>query len=262
VLSGSPYVLLTGEDFSILQQPVSPIPPGGSSSFTVRFQPLSPGDKTGSITIPNNDLDENPYNVALSGANPVPEINIDQCADGGSVSFASNVGSHEDKTFSLENLGAADLILSGSPIIVITGPNADEFSVQQQPASPVSPSGSTSFIIRFQPTSMGNKTASIAISNNDSNENPYDITLNGHTPQPEMEIDWAGDGGTYDFGTICIGEWWETAFTIYNYGDANLVLSGNPIATSSAGLESFHVIQQPNSTVPQGNIRLSAYGLP
>ena len=253
VLSGSPYVLLSGEDFSILHQPVSPIPPGGSSTFTVRFQPLSPGDKTGSISIPNSDLNEDPYNITLNGINPVPEIDIDQCADGGSVSFASNVGSYEGKTFSIVNRGGADLILNGPPIIVITGPNADQFNVQQQPVSPVSPSGSTSFIIRFQPTSMGNKIAAIAISNNDSNENPYDITLNGHTPQPEMEIDWAWDGGTYDFGTICIGEWWETAFTIYNYGDANLVLSGTPIVEIQGPDQNhFNVTQQPNSTVLPG----------
>jgi len=260
VLSGSPIITISGQDasqFSVQQQPSTPILPGGTSSFIIRFQPTSSGNKAASIAIANNDLDEGTYDIALNGVNPVPEINIKQgtnnIADGGSVSFASNVGSYEDKTFSIENLGAADLILSGSPIIVITGPNADQFSVQQQPASPVSPSGSTSFIIRFQPTSMGNKTAAIAISNNDSNENPYDITLNGHTPQPEMEIDWAWDGGTYDFGTICIGEWWETAFTIYNYGDANLVLSGTPIVQiQGLDWDHFYVTQQPNSTVLPG----------
>jgi len=260
VLSGSPIITISGQDasqFSVQQQPSTPILPGGTSSFIIRFQPTSSGNKAASIAIANNDLDEGTYDIALNGVNPVPEINIKQgtnnIADGGSVSFASNVGSYEDKTFSIENLGAADLILSGSPIIVITGPNADQFSVQQQPASPVSPSGSTSFIIRFQPTSMGNKTAAIAISNNDSNENPYDITLNGHTPQPEMEIDWAWDGGTYDFGTICIGEWWETGFTIYNYGDANLVLSGTPIVQiQGPDWDHFYVTQQPNSTVLPG----------
>lgn len=270
VLSGSPIISISGQDasqFSVQQQPNSPILPGGTSSFIIRFQPTTSGNKTASIAIANNDLDEGTYDIALNGVNPVPEINIKQgtnnIADGGSISFASNVGSYEDKTFSIENLGGADLILSGSPIIVITGPNADQFSVQQQPYSLVSPSGSTSFIIRFQPTSMGNKTAAIAISNNDSNENPYDITLNGHTPQPEMEIDWAWDGGTYDFGTICIGEWWETTFTIYNYGDANLVLSGTPIVQlSGPDWNYFYVTQQPSSIVAPGqyttfNIRFS-----
>lgn len=260
VLSGSPIITISGQDasqFSVQQQPSTPILPGGTSSFIIRFQPTTAGDKTASIAIANNDLDEGTYDITLKGINPVPEINIKQgtnnIADGGSVSFASNVGSYEDKAFSIENLGAADLILSGSPIIVITGPNADQFSVQQQPVSPVSPSGSTSFIIRFQPTSMGNKTAAIAISNNDSNENPYDITLNGHTPQPEMEIDLAWDGGTYDFGTVCIGEWWETAFTIYNYGDANLVLSGTPIVQiQGPDWNHFYVTQQPSSTVLPG----------
>jgi hypothetical protein len=38
----------------------------------------------------------------------------------------------------------------------------------------------TSFIIRFQPTSTGPKTATISIANNTLDKNPYDITLQGY----------------------------------------------------------------------------------
>ena len=114
-----------------------------------------------------------------------PEINIKQgltnIPDGGIYDF----GIHEplsvtDVTFTIENSGTENLILGGTPIITIVGANADQFSVQQQPFSPVTPSGNTTFIIRFSPTIEGAKTASISITNNDLDENPYDITLNGN----------------------------------------------------------------------------------
>jgi len=260
VLNGPPIIVITGADasqFSVQQQPTSPVLPAGNTPFIIRFQPTSAGNKTASISISSNDSDKTPYNITLNGFNPVPEINVKQgtnnIPDGGNVTFACNVGSYIDKPFTIENLGGGDLLLNGSPIIVITGTNANQFSVQQQPTSPVSPGGNTSFIIRFQPTSAGDKTASIAISNNDSDENPYDIALNGHTPQPEIEIDQAEDGGTYDFGTVYIGDYWDTTFTVYNSGDADLTLSGSPIVRiTGPGASHFHVQQQPNSTVPPG----------
>jgi|GEM_PF-4100549 len=130
--------------------------------------------------IPNKDI------IATEQDDDIvaPEISVKQgttdIPDGGSFNYGSQfVGTNTDITFTIENSGATDLILSGSPIITITGTNADQFSVEQQPTSPVGAGNTTTFIIRFSPTSKGTKTASISITNNDSDENPYDITLNG-----------------------------------------------------------------------------------
>jgi hypothetical protein len=114
-----------------------------------------------------------------------PEINITRgetnIADPGSFDFGTqNIGGNTDITFTIYNIGTGDLTLSGTPIVSITGTYADQFSVQQQPTSPISQEQSTSFIIRFHPTSAGAKTAAISIVNDDSDENPYDITLLGN----------------------------------------------------------------------------------
>ena len=91
------------------------------------------------------------------------------------------VGSYYDTTFEIRNTGDADLILNNgsSPVITIVGANAAEFPVQQQPAAIIAPDASTYFVIRYSPTSVGDKEASIAIVNNDPDENPYDIALSG-----------------------------------------------------------------------------------
>jgi sugar lactone lactonase YvrE len=112
-----------------------------------------------------------------------PEIGVRQATsnipDGGSYDFGSHgIGSDTDVTFTIENTGAGALIIGNLPVVV-GGTDAPSFSVQQQPAASVSPGGSTTFVIRFSPTSAGAKTASISIANNDADENPYDITFTG-----------------------------------------------------------------------------------
>ena len=79
--------------------------------------------------------------------------------------------------FTIENSGTADLTFT-TPI-TISGANADQFTIEAQPSSPVAGSGSTTFTVRFTPTSLGAKTATISIANNDSDENPYDLTITG-----------------------------------------------------------------------------------
>lgn len=115
----------------------------------------------------------------------LPEINIKQGATNiaypGSFDFGTqNIGGNTDITFTIENIGTGDLTLSGTPIVSITGINANQFSVGQQPLSPIFQSQSAIFVIRFHPTTPGAKTAAISIGNDDSDKNPYDINLLGN----------------------------------------------------------------------------------
>ena len=89
------------------------------------------------------------------------------------------VGSTADLVFTIKNTGAADLTLGGTPKVAVGGTDAALFTVTSPPASPVVPSGSTTFTVRFAPVSTGAKTASLSISNNDGSKNPFDITITG-----------------------------------------------------------------------------------
>jgi hypothetical protein len=86
-----------------------------------------------------------------------------------------NAGSQA--VFTINNTGPSDLTLQTN--LVINGANADQFSVIQAPTSPVAPNQSTTFIIEFKATSVGQKTASISLLNNDPVNNPYDLNLQG-----------------------------------------------------------------------------------
>jgi len=56
------------DQFSVTVDPLTPIPPaGGTTTFTVHFEPTSAGVKTLNLGINNNDPDEHPYNFVLKG---------------------------------------------------------------------------------------------------------------------------------------------------------------------------------------------------
>ncbi|SLM27716.1 exported hypothetical protein [Desulfamplus magnetovallimortis] len=53
------------------------------------------------------------------------------------------------RTFTIENSGTIDLNLIGTPVVAITGENADDFTVATEPASVVAPGESTTFTITY-----------------------------------------------------------------------------------------------------------------
>jgi hypothetical protein len=113
-----------------------------------------------------------------------PEINIRQLlvnylSGGTPFAFGARaVGSNTDIVFTIQNLGQGSLNLGAA---TITG--GPEFSLFANYVSPVTgPSGTTTFTIRFSPTSIAAFTGSISIPNNDGSgsENPYIINFTGN----------------------------------------------------------------------------------
>ena len=59
--------------FTITANPTAPVSgPSGSTTFTVQFTPASGGNKTAQIHIANNDPNENPFDLTLSGTGTIP----------------------------------------------------------------------------------------------------------------------------------------------------------------------------------------------
>jgi len=67
---------IDAEQFSIQSQPVNPISIGGTTTFTVRFSPTEGKSYVAAISIANNDIDENPYNLNIYGTGISNLINI------------------------------------------------------------------------------------------------------------------------------------------------------------------------------------------
>ena len=142
------------------------------------------GGEWGQITPPNTT----PNVSGVLIVQTPPEINIKQAANivsGGTYAFGTQPTgtSSAAVTFTVENLGEADLILSGNPNkIAVLGTDASQFTVNEtSTVSPITGNSTTTFTVTFSPTSTGLKTAQLSIANNDNtgSENPYLINLTG-----------------------------------------------------------------------------------
>ncbi len=107
--------------------------------------------------------------------------------DFGDVNYQD--GSTAIHTFTIKNTGNVNLDLSGATMIDVTGTNAGDFTVSIAASTPVAAFGSTTFEITFDPSSYGERTATISIANNDSDENPYTFDIKGNGISTD-EIDW------------------------------------------------------------------------
>jgi subtilisin-like proprotein convertase family protein/V8-like Glu-specific endopeptidase len=69
-LPGSPRVVVGGTnagDFTVTVQPSATVAAGATTTFQVTFDPSATGLRTATISIANNDADENPYNFSVHG---------------------------------------------------------------------------------------------------------------------------------------------------------------------------------------------------
>jgi len=264
-ISGSPYFAISGA------APTSPVPPGGSTSIEVTFTPGVAGPHSATLSIPNNDANEDPYNFVLTGNGVGPDIRVtglsidipdgdtsSTTADGtdyGNVPLATAVV----HTFVIHNDGLSPLtivgyFLTGDPDFALPGPG---------PTSPVPPGGSTSFDVTFTPTTTGPKSTTLEITSDDPDESPYTFLLTGNGVGPDIRVTGntldIADGDTSstgadgtDYGSVPVATPVTHTFVIHNDGPAPLTLG--PIVIIGSG---DFVIDPPFPTspiVPGGSI--------
>ncbi|MFP4846072.1 choice-of-anchor D domain-containing protein [Winogradskyella sp. PE311] len=71
----SPYAIIGGAnaaDFTVTAAPSNTIASSGSTNFTITFNPSAIGLRTATVTIANDDSNENPYNFNIQGTGFVP----------------------------------------------------------------------------------------------------------------------------------------------------------------------------------------------
>jgi len=277
-------------DFTVVQQPSRAIASGEQSTFSIRFAPSAPGLRTATVTILNNDADggdgvESPYTFAIRGTGPAPEMDVlgngEPIACGATGASAANytdfgtVSEGLTRTYAIVNSGGAALNLTGTvgAEVAISGANASDFTVVQQPARSIAAGEQSAFSIRFAPSAPGPRTATVTILNNDGDggdgvESPYTFTIQGTgaSAPPFAEIAVTGNGsaiacgdltpsaGDYtDFGTV--GSNATYSYLVRNSGTGTLTLSGavgSEVVISGTNAADFTVVQQPAHTIAAG----------
>ncbi|WP_395060522.1 choice-of-anchor D domain-containing protein [Flavobacterium sp.] len=163
---------------------------------------LNPGGTCNATSFPTLSAEWDIFNIDtvsdlgshVMSCSPIPEINIQGNAttivDGDaspSTIDDTDFGSTDItagtiiKIFTIQNTGTAALNLTDvSPYVVIGGTNAADFSVTAIPTTPVAiTTGTTTFQVTFNPSAVGTRVATLSIANNDSDENPYNFSIQG-----------------------------------------------------------------------------------
>ena len=96
-LTGAPVTIsgTNAADFSIVAQPSSSIAAGSSATFDINFTPGALGTRTASVSIANNDSDENPYNFAIQGTGstePTETKIVNENFESTPIELATNTG--------------------------------------------------------------------------------------------------------------------------------------------------------------------------
>ncbi|WP_411895258.1 choice-of-anchor D domain-containing protein [Winogradskyella sp. A2] len=141
------------------------------------------------------------YTITIAASSPLAEINVTgngtnivsgditpsttDNTDFGNVDIA---GGTQANSFIIENLGGTNTLnLTGaSPYAIIGGTHAADFTVTTIPSNAITAGSNTTFIITFDPSALGIRTATVTIANDDSDENPYTFSIqgNGFVPPP------------------------------------------------------------------------------
>jgi hypothetical protein len=222
---------------------------GGGDNLAVGW--AKPGEST---SAPSEVIPDSVLSPFSGPAGPGPEINV--LGNGTTISDGATTPSGSDhtdfgstdfpngtvtRTFTIQNLGTESLTVNP---VTLSGAHAADFSVIVQPASAVAAGGNTSFQVRFNPSAVGTRSATLSVGNNDANENPYDFALQGtgatagsggnlvtnpsfdaeavNTQTPSGWSEWGSTSAGYTEATGHTGarhysHWRSSSYQIYTY---------------------------------------------
>lgn len=259
---------------------------GGDNTFGLGY----PADKAGNYTFANyNNFTMNGATSNLltpthniSGTSPIAAAEIDIQSNSTTIVSGGDTPSTDDNTdfgdvtlgnpktvtYTIENFGQQDLVISDIIIEEIGGANSSAFTLSNHtfPIT-IAEADNTTFTLTFEPTTNGTGEVELIIETNDCDESEFifSVQANG-LGEPEINVKGnntdIASGATApsvdndtDFGEVLRdNQTVSKTFTIENLGNTDLTLSGDPIITLSDNAGDFTVTTQPTtSTISASN---------
>ncbi len=153
-----------------------------TGELVMRGDNSAPAIATLTVGAPEMDVQGN--SVSIADGDTTPSTTDD--TDFGSLDISAPAVAH---TFTIENTGNVDLNLTGSPRVTVSGPHAADFSVTAQPAATVTSGGGTTiFVVSFDSSAVGLRSATLSIANDDTDENPYNFDIQGTRTQGAVSV--------------------------------------------------------------------------
>lgn len=134
---------------------------------------------------------------------------------GGSAGFgavAMGPGGGGSLVFKILNTGITGLSIDS---ITLVGGNAADFSVSTTGMLSMLPPGDdTEFTVNLSPSAPGHRATTLRIANSDSDENPFEIQLDGHSLSPDHDTDGDGLNDVAELRMSALGFDWQVADTL------------------------------------------------
>ncbi|MFZ5516843.1 MAG: choice-of-anchor D domain-containing protein [Candidatus Zhuqueibacterota bacterium] len=153
--------------------------------------------KYGTDPVAPPEIDVQGNYVSIVNGDDSPSLTDHTDFDSVNVSYGT-----QQRTYTIHNTGAGTLYLgpqgeknaatssieTPSDFVTISGDHSDDFTVTTQPASSVAAGDSTTFVVEFDPSAIGTRSATVNMTNNDSDENPFSFDIQGLGTTPEIDV--------------------------------------------------------------------------
>ena len=265
------------------------VPAGGTTmnfltaaSLAGSFAPVSNVTPGSAVGFTSSSTTPGVQKLTVVGANaPVISVlsNGQSISDGATTTSAANntafgnalVGTPISKTFTISNSAGATGALSIGQV-TISGANPGDFTVTAQPASSVAAGASTTFTIQFNPSAVGNRTATVSFTEDDPTQtSPFTFAIGGEGTQSSTSpvITVTGNnqaivdgttttslGNNTNFGATVVKRGTSTpitqTYTITNSPSATGTLHLGTISIEGANASAFTVVAQPANSLAPG----------
>ncbi|MDR3676720.1 MAG: choice-of-anchor D domain-containing protein [Acidobacteriota bacterium] len=201
---------------------------GSSCTFSVTFTPLAAGSRTASLVITDNsnDVTGSQQSVSLTGTGTGPVVSLSAT----SLAFGSQSLNTSSASLgvTLTNTGNASLTITS---ISVTGTNAGDFTQTNTCVSPVAANGTCTITVKFTPTAILSRNASVTITDN-ATSSPQTVTLTGTGTASIVSLSAATL--TFSSQTILTSSASQT-ITLTNTGNVSLTLTSISVTGSNAG---------------------------
>jgi hypothetical protein len=262
-LPGTPRVTISGphaSDFTVTFAPAASVAAnGGTTAFEVRFTPGAQGLRTASLSIANDDSDENPFNFAIAGMGAYP-LSIERpvgttLADESTTEFGNVApgASGTPQTFTVRNSGG--VALTGLTLSV-DGANAGDFAVSAPSGTTVPAGGSVTFTITFTPGGPDLRTCTLNCGINSWPTHRLQLLGFGLGPAvlntAQQAYLKAGDSGAYDYFGNSVAVSGDTVVVGAPYEDSNATgVNGNQADNSAVNAGAVCVFVRSGTTWTQ-----------
>ncbi|MCY0093706.1 choice-of-anchor D domain-containing protein [Hoeflea ulvae] len=221
---------------------------GGTTTFQVQYTPTLAGAFSFGLSFVNNDGDENPFDMTVSGtATGTPEIAVSSSiggvvSDGGAnAQGAQMAGTPVTVTYTVTNSGTDDLTLATATSSSLSNVTVNAIGAPGA-ATVTGGGGSTTFQVQYTPILDGAFSFDLAFTNNDGDENPFNMTVSGTAAgAPEIAVSSSvsgavADGGTDAAGSASAGVQKTITYTVTNTGTKPLNLTGTATASAATNV--------------------------